>query len=97
MKIEGNRSNPVADAPATTQVIDRTAPSETPRPGTGADSVALSHDAALLAAATKDAAREAPIRQELVDARKAEIDANGGLSVDAGQLADLLIDDLLDR
>jgi flagellar biosynthesis anti-sigma factor FlgM len=97
MKIESNRPDPAAIDKATTTPIDKTTTGTTAAPGASADKVALSQDAELFAKATKAASAEAPVRQELVDKMKQTIATNGGLDVDPGELADRMIDDLLDK
>jgi flagellar biosynthesis anti-sigma factor FlgM len=97
MKIESNRPDPAAVEKATTTPIDKTTAGTTAAPAASADKVALSHDAELFAKATKAATAETPVRQELVDKMKQTIATNGGLDVDAGELADRMIDDLLGK
>ena len=97
MKIESNRPDPAAVDKATTTPIDKTTTGTTAAPAPSADKVALSQDAELFAKATKAATAETPVRQELVDKMKQTIATNGGLDVDAGELADRMIDDLLGK
>jgi flagellar biosynthesis anti-sigma factor FlgM len=97
MKIESNRPDPATVEAAKTTPVDKTTSGPSAAPGTSADKVALSHDAELFAKASKAASADAPVRQELVDKMKQTIATNGGLDVDPGQLADLMIDDLLDK
>src|SRR5688500_19181903 len=97
MKIESNRPDPAAVEKATSTPVDKTTTGTTAAPGTSADKVALSDDAELFARATRTATAETPVRQELVAKMKQTIATDGGLDVDPGQLADLMIDDLLDK
>jgi flagellar biosynthesis anti-sigma factor FlgM len=97
MKIESNRPDPAAVEKATTTPIDKSTTGTTAAPGASADKVALSQDAELFAKASKAATAEPQVRQELVDKMKQTIATNGGLDVDPGELADRMIDDLLDK
>jgi flagellar biosynthesis anti-sigma factor FlgM len=97
MKISGDRLSPAVDSPAAAPVSSDHPPVQTTAPVAGTDTVALSPDAALLAAATRAAQAEPAVREELVEKMRKEIADKGGLSVDPHELADLMIDDLLDK
>lgn len=95
MKIEGDRQQPAINPSITPGVTDRAStPAETAG-AVGKDTVALSPDAELFAAAAREAQAPAPVREALVEKMRAEIAERGSLDVDPNQLADLLIDDLL--
>lgn len=97
MKIDGNR--PAHDTSATESARRSSADTAVREggvqaPGSAADRVELSSDAALRAAALK-AANDAPeIRTELVDRMRDKLN-DGTLGADSFKLADAIIDDLL--
>ncbi len=103
MKIDGKYSTQDTDATrgtdAARKVTDRGSVKAGDRAGSGGtDTVELSSDARLLAAALKTAdvetVRNEPIRTELVEAMKAKL-AAGKVGNDSARLADRIIDDLL--
>jgi flagellar biosynthesis anti-sigma factor FlgM len=101
MKIDGNRSTLDTDATtgpdAARKAADRSVTRSGDRPAAGgADTVELSSDAQLLAAALKQTAGTTPVRTELVEEMKRKL-AAGEIGNDSGRLADRLIDDLLER
>lgn len=95
MKIEGGRPHPAIDGSVTPSVTDRASTPADAAGAAGKDSVALSPDAELFAAASREAQAAPPVREELVAKMQAEIAEHGSLDVDPNQLADLLIDDLI--
>ncbi len=66
------------------------------RERTGSDTLELSPDARLLHQALAAASRAPDVRSDRVEAVKAKL-AAGELGQDPGRLADLMIDDLLER
>ena len=100
MKIEGNRSTGDAEAASAADAA-RKAERSTARPAEqgasgGQDTVQVSADARLLAAALKATTDAAPIRTEVVEAMKQKL-AAGEIGADSSALADRIIDDLLDK
>lgn len=100
MKIEGNRLTGDAEAASAADAARKTersaARSAERGASAGQDTVEVSPDARLLAAALKATADAPPIRTEVVEAMKLKL-AAGEVGADSGRLADRIIDDLLDR
>jgi flagellar biosynthesis anti-sigma factor FlgM len=101
MKIDLNRLTQDTDATrgtdAARKVTDRTVTKSGDRvaaPGT--DTVQLSSDAKLLAAALKATGETTAVRTDVVEAMKVKL-AAGEIGNDSGRLADRIIDDLLKR
>jgi flagellar biosynthesis anti-sigma factor FlgM len=99
MKIDGNRSNLDLDQTKSTEAAQKAAAERLAKkadlPGAGkTDTVEVSSDAKLMAAALKAASEPAEIRADKVEAAKKKL-AAGEVGNDAGRLADRLIDDLL--
>ena len=101
MKVNGNRLTPDTDATAGTdaarKVADRTVTKTGERPSTrGTDTVELSSDAQLLAAAVKATGEAPSVRADVVEAMKQKL-AAGEIGNDSARLADRMLDDLLKR
>jgi flagellar biosynthesis anti-sigma factor FlgM len=99
MKIDGNRSAQDTEATRSTDAAQKVAEKRVARksdlPGAAAtDTVEVSDDAKLLAAALKATTEPAPVRADVVEAMKQKL-AAGEIGNDAGRLADSIIDDLL--
>ena len=100
MKIDGNRSNLDLDQTKSTEAAQKAAAErlakKTDLPGgpSKTDTVEVSSDAKLMAAALKAASEPTEIRADKVEAAKQKL-AAGEIGNDAGRLADRLIDDLL--
>ena len=101
MKVDGNRLTQDTDAAAGTdaarKVADRTVTTTADRATTrGTDTVQLSSDAQLRAAALKATSETTAVRADVVEAMKVKL-AAGEIGNDSGRLADRIIDDLLQR
>ena len=100
MKIDGNRSAQDLDQTKSTEAAQKAAAekrlakkNELPGAVSG-DTVEVSADAKLMAAALKAASEPTAVRADKVEAAKQKL-AAGEIGNDAGRLADRLIDDLL--
>ena len=101
MKIDLNRLTQDTDATKGTDAARKVADRAVTRTGertatSGTDTVELSSDAQLLAAALKATTEAAPVRTEVVEAMKLKL-AAGEIGNDSGRLADRILDDLLKR
>ena len=101
MKIDLNRLTQDTDATkgtdAARKVADRAVTKTAERTATsGTDTVELSSDAQLLAAALKATTETTAVRTEVVEAMKLKL-AAGEIGNDSGRLADRILDDLLKR
>ena len=101
MKIDLNRLTQNTDATRETDAAKKVADPKVAKAGGrpaagGTDTVELSSDAKLLAAALKASNEATSVRTELVEQMKQKL-AAGEIGNDSGRLADRIIDDLLKR
>jgi len=100
MKIENDKPNPLTGQTDPLDPAGATgstpASSATPTPTATADQLTLSAEAQLLKAAADAATGEPAVRTELVEKMRALL-ADGKIGTDADQLADSLIDDVLNN
>ena len=99
MKIDANRltqdTEATRSAEAAQKVNEKRVAKKSDLPGAAAtDTVEVSADAKLMAAALKATAEVQPVRADVVEAMKQKL-AAGEIGNDSGRLADRLIDDLL--
>ncbi len=99
MKIDGNRPSDQTDSTRSTDAAQKLAEKLAAKSGdlkatSGQDTVQVSGDAKLLAAAVAATNEPTPIRTDKVEAAKQKL-AAGEIGNDAGRLADRIIDDLL--
>jgi flagellar biosynthesis anti-sigma factor FlgM len=97
MKIENDKPNPLAgptDSLTAATPAGRSSGSDKTAPATSADQLIVSAAAKLLKAASDAAASDSGVRAELVEKMRTLM-AEGKVGVDADQLADSLIDDVL--
>lgn len=100
MKIDGNRSNNQTDATQSAEAAQKIAEQRAAAKkaeqsaAAGTDTVQVSSDAKLMAAAVQAANEPTPIRTDKVEEMKRKL-AAGEIGNDAGRLADRIIDDLL--
>jgi flagellar biosynthesis anti-sigma factor FlgM len=99
MKIDGNRLPQDAEATKATEAAQKLAEKRVAKksdlPGAAStDTVEVSSDAKLMAAALKASTEPTPVRADVVEAMKKKL-AAGEIGNDSGRLADRIIDDLL--
>src|SRR5215467_7137478 len=100
MKIENNKPNPLTGPTdplgPTASAGSTSASNATSAPAATTDQLTLSAEAQLLRAAADAAAGDPAVRTELVEKMRALL-ADGKIGTDADQLADALIDDVLNN